>query len=515
MKRNAMPVASPLLCVAILLTSACDQREPSEPASVVQTAGHGHPEGLEECFICEPSLRDEGRLWCGEHGRYEDRCWLCHPELEDSERLYCDEHKLYEDECFLCDPARGGNSSSDASGLNDVLPRLGQAADAGGLYCLEHDVAEAECAICHPDLATTLEVGQTLKIRFASAEGPRKAGIQTTSARTAVSSGVVEGLAESRLNANQMARVTPVTTGVIRRVLVDVGQHVTAGDALVEVHSSEVATAKALFLTALVDLELASDTLRRESVLREENISAEQDYQAANATYRRARIDAATSRQQLSNLGLREEEIETVAATEDSSAVFVLRAPFDGEIVAREAVAGESISPGDHLLSVADRSSIWIELSIDASVAGKLEIGALVEARFDALPDVLARGELSWIGASIDPRSRLLGARAVVRDPDPRLRAGHFGRAQITVAAPEEVVRVPRSAIQHVGGRPFVFVRASGDLFEARAIALAGMNDQEADILAGVAPGEPVVVSGAFTVMSEMLKARLGAGCVH
>ncbi len=39
-----------------------------------------------KCFICNPTMRDKGRLWCREHDRYEDRCWMCHPELEDKKR---------------------------------------------------------------------------------------------------------------------------------------------------------------------------------------------------------------------------------------------------------------------------------------------------------------------------------------------------------------------------------------------------------------------------------------------
>lgn len=63
-----------------------------------------HNASKADCFICDASLRDKGRLWCKEHARYEDRCFLCHPEIKDAKRLYCKEHSLYEDECFLCHP---------------------------------------------------------------------------------------------------------------------------------------------------------------------------------------------------------------------------------------------------------------------------------------------------------------------------------------------------------------------------------------------------------------------------
>ena len=63
-----------------------------------------HDAPKELCFICDPALREKGRLWCKEHDRYEDRCWICHPEAQDKNRLWCKEHSLYEDECFLCHP---------------------------------------------------------------------------------------------------------------------------------------------------------------------------------------------------------------------------------------------------------------------------------------------------------------------------------------------------------------------------------------------------------------------------
>ena len=68
-------------------------------ASAERCAAHGAPVDL--CFLCDPELREEDRLWCAGHDRYEDRCWACQPQLRDRDRAYCDQHGLYEDECFL------------------------------------------------------------------------------------------------------------------------------------------------------------------------------------------------------------------------------------------------------------------------------------------------------------------------------------------------------------------------------------------------------------------------------
>lgn len=77
-----------------------DKKQPESKSELCKP--HKTPKEL--CFICDPKLREKGRLWCKEHNRYEDRCWECHPEAQDKKRLFCKEHSLYEDECFLCHP---------------------------------------------------------------------------------------------------------------------------------------------------------------------------------------------------------------------------------------------------------------------------------------------------------------------------------------------------------------------------------------------------------------------------
>lgn len=77
-----------------------DKKRPESEAALCKA----HKAPVAECFICDPKLREKGRLWCKEHDRYEDRCWACHPEAQDKKRLFCKEHSLYEDECFLCHP---------------------------------------------------------------------------------------------------------------------------------------------------------------------------------------------------------------------------------------------------------------------------------------------------------------------------------------------------------------------------------------------------------------------------
>jgi len=216
----------------------------SEQAGRLSQSGTCEEHGIDksQCFICDPSLREKGRLWCKEHSRYEDRCWACHPDLKENGRLFCEEHGLYEDECIFCHPEttkRGGDSDEQSS------------QDQPALFCKEHKVLEQECGICHPQLATELNPGQSMMIRFSSRQSALKAGLRTALPSVSLSSPNIETFCEVKYNENKLARITPLASGVIQRVLVDVGDQVKAGDILVEVNSAEIAEAKASFLSDL------------------------------------------------------------------------------------------------------------------------------------------------------------------------------------------------------------------------------------------------------------------------
>ncbi|MFN2288281.1 MAG: efflux RND transporter periplasmic adaptor subunit [Chromatocurvus sp.] len=477
----------------------------------VSTA-HTHDNPDETCFICDPSKRNKGRLWCKEHGRYEDRCWLCHAELEDKDRLYCKEHALYEDECFLCHPEIEDGHDSARS-----LPpeEGGGKAETTALFCNEHGVPEAECAICQPDLAAALEPGESLKVRFLSESAADKAGIRTERAPFTKAAPGIKAYCEVAFNRNRMAKVTPMVGGIIHEVLHDVGDDVAAGDVLVQLHSAEVATAKSDYLAALVELDTRRDTFEREKRLNEQQISAEREFLDAQAVHRTARLAASNLRQKLLNLGLTEEAVAGIEKEQDASAHIAIRAPFAGTLVERNAVYGEAIEEGHTLFTVADLSTRWLELSVPARHIAQLNVGQTMEARFPDLPGQVYTGAITWIDSAVDPHTRMVCARAVAEDPERRAKTGLFGEARILIGNEQSAAVVPRDAVQRHEGADFVFVQDAPDLFSLRRVVLSNAKGENIHILAGVNTDDRVVVDNSFIVMSEFLKSRLGAGCVH
>jgi membrane fusion protein, heavy metal efflux system len=475
---------------------------------VTTQSGHSHATASETCFICDDTKRESGRLWCKEHARYEDRCWECQPQLEEKDRLFCEEHSLYEDECFLCHPELEIETDQP---MNSKVER---AAGPGDLFCFEHRVPEVECGICQPQRAATLEPGHELKVRFDSSRSATKAGIATVLARTSTVQASLSAYCEVSYDQNSLVRITPLADGIVSKVLVDLGQDVEVGDALIELNSAEVARAKAAFVSAVVDLDLKEAASQREERLAKKNISSEKEVQEADAAHQTAQLVLDETRQRLVNYGFNLEDIAAIERNRDTSALLVVRAPFDGTLIDRDVVLGQAARPGDTLFSLADLGSMWLSLSLPTDVSGLIRIGLEVEADFPSLATSF-RGEVTWVDTAIDEKSRMLRARAVVRNADRELRSGMFGDARIFISDELSSVDVPKEAIQVFEGHPYVFVKLEDDLFSLRRIVTVERPSRTmASVVEGLRADELVVATGGFTVMSEFLKSRLGAGCV-
>ena len=88
-----------------------------------------------------------------------------------------------------------------------------------------------------------------------------------------------------------------------------------------------------------------------------------------------------------------------------------------------------------------------------------------------------------------------------------------FATARILTRVDEKAMLVPQQAVQHVEGRPFVFVKQGADLFDTRSVRLGARSNGRQEVLAGLKAEEEIAVSHAFALKSAMLMSRLGAGC--
>jgi membrane fusion protein, heavy metal efflux system len=502
-------------------TSVSSTPIPETPSIKIAKTAHTHDTPGDTCFICDETKRDPERLWCKGHKRYEDRCFQCHPELEDKERLFCSEHSLYEDECHLCHPELLQQNRDPApidlisTPLTELVTDAERSDRPDGLFCTEHGVSESDCGVCHPDLLIKKAVGEGMKIRFSSPQSAKKAGVRTGLAQQGVVNIGETALGRLSYNMNKLALVSPFAEGVIRTVYVEAGEVVQKGQLLAEINSPAVADAKSALVKALVDEERTRLELKREEYLLESKVSTKQDFESAQASHATSVSEVERSRQQLLNFGLTDEEVKQVENKRSSSSILPLRAPFDGSVVERNAVIGMTVEIGSPLFEIADLATMWLELSVAEGAAVQLQTGSAVMATFEAFPRETFDGELIWVSSHIDESTRMVNARVLLPNPDHRLKSGLFGSALITESKEKACLTVPSDAVQTINGQSIVFAKLEDDLYEARVIQLGPIESGRTAIIQGILQQEEIALTESYILKSELLKGKLGAGCVH
>jgi cobalt-zinc-cadmium efflux system membrane fusion protein len=413
-------------------------------------------------------------------------------------------------------------AADDDHGDEDAHAGHGHAArPEPGAYCDEHRLLEAEDALCNPQLMTALLPGEGLKLRLATPTAAERAGIALVPAQvTHLASGAAVP-AQATYNRGRLVEVMALSGGVVRRLAAEPGQQVAKGALLAEIASPGAATARAEHQAALGRLELADANVRREQELVARGVSARIELEQALAEQQAARASVAQLRDQLAVFG--------ADAAAGGGASLLLRSPLAGTVVARNAAVGQTLAAETPLFTVADLSSMWVEVQVSADRMAMVRVGTAIEAEFDALPGRRFPGKIVQVATGVDKHTHLLQAVAEVANPDGVLKDGLFGQAHVLAADlagaddddhrdgeghdHDAVVAIPAAAVQSIDGKAYVFVAHAQDLFELRRIEAGPRREGVVVVTAGLHADERVVASQGFALKSELLKSRLGASC--
>lgn len=371
-------------------------------------------------------------------------------------------------------------------------------------WCDEHGVPMSHCFAHNPRLTFEPDaIDLATKVRLASPETARDAGIRSVRAQKRAFSKTIEVTGQLELDGNAQAQVSTKDEARVLEVKVDVGDVVKAGQPLVVLASAGTGAERAQLASAKARLDNANAQLARLQQL--EGVAAKQDVDAAkrDVATAQAEHDAALAALKASGAD--------VAVS--SGGRLVLSSPVAGTVVAREAVPGRTASAGDVLVHVADTKTLWAVLDVPEEESPSVRPGQAVELVFEGLRGEARSGVITRVAASIDPHTRTLRARVDVPNGDGRLKAGLFVRARIAVAAEREALLLPRSALQRAEDQHVVFVVKSPGVYQPTAVELGESAGDDVEIVKGVSPGDEVVTTGAFLLKTEILKDSIGAGC--
>ncbi len=207
-------------------------------------------------------------------------------------------------------------------------------------------------------------------------------------------------------------------------------------------------------------------------------------------------------------LGLTQEQVERVATEPDTDvARYELTAPIGGRIVAKHITPGERVGPDVAVYTIADLSTVWLNISIYSQYAGIIQEGQHVTVH---VGDRTASGVVDYISAIVSEASRTVAARVVLENTDGWWKPGVFVTVRVETDKSHAERIVPLDAIQTYEGSPVVFVQ-DADGIEPVKVRLGRKNDVSVELLGDdVAIGTPIVVANSFLMKAELGKGSAG-----
>jgi len=332
--------------------------------------------------------------------------------------------------------------------------------------------------------------------------------ITTARAEARPAGETVSALGELRVNEDAYAEVSSPVPARVVKVLAGPGDVVKAGQVLVELHSPDLGKARAEYVAARARADLAQKTVERKRQLATDRIVPARELQEAEADAADAGAAVRAARASLGTFG-------TDESGGDVSRI-VLRSPVAGTVIERTAVRGQLTDPARPLFRVGDLSRLWLTVHAFERDAVRLKPNVTARVSFPALPGKGFGGTVTLIGSEVDTSSRTIPVRIEVANADGILRPGMSANASLPLGEGQgEVVAVPVAAVQRVEEDWVVFLPRGEGAFETRPVGRGRELAGDVEILTGLAPGETIVVEGAFLLKAEVDKSHGEGGHEH
>jgi RND family efflux transporter MFP subunit len=319
--------------------------------------------------------------------------------------------------------------------------------------------------------------------------------------------------ASGYVTARRRATVSSKVTGKVIEVNVEEGMAVREGQVLARLDDSTVRAGLNLARAqleaarqAIPEVEARLDEARR-VLARRTRLSAEGLVTPAEMDQANAEVNSLTAR----IASLREQITvaeRQVALQETALDDTIIRAPFTGVAISKDAQPGEMVSPisagggftRTGICTIVDMRSLEIEVDVNESYIGRVTDGQPVTAILDAYPDWEIPGKVITTVPTADRQKATVLVRIGFNELDPRILPDMgvkvtFLREEAPSAAPaaRPVALVPKGAIRTDGAASYVFV-VKQDTVERRAVQTGGTDGDRLEVTAGLSSGERVVV---------------------
>lgn len=316
--------------------------------------------------------------------------------------------------------------------------------------------------------------------------------------------------ATGRVTAQRKAAVSTKATGRLEFLGVQEGSVVKSGDILARIENKDVTAtqdqaragvqaAKANLEQGLAEMRDAQSNLTRSEDLAKKNFISGASLDTAKARFDKAKAVVASLN---GAIGVAQANLRATAVAVEQT---LIRAPFDGVVLTKNANVGDIITPFSSaadskgaVVNMADMSTLEVEADVSETSISKISVGQPVQIQLDAFPDLRIPGKVSRTVPTVDRSKATLLVKIEFIERDPRVLPDMSAKVSfltrpLTEAEKAPVTAVQSSAVTKRDGKDVVFV-IENDIAKQTAIVVAGKIGDLVQV-SGVKPGEKVVIS--------------------
>jgi len=321
--------------------------------------------------------------------------------------------------------------------------------------------------------------------------------------------------------------VSPEVDGRADKVFVDVGDHVTKGQVLVQILPLEYElalaqqqglldqararlglsqgqeelgdpTQAASVRKASADLANAEQKYKRTTELTQQGVLPKQTYDEDEANYKAAKAAYDLALQDVTNMqaAIKQDQAALDLARKklrDTS----IRAPFDGYIKERDVTVGQYLkaqgAPAP-AMTIVNIDPMRVRLKVPEKMAAWVLVGQPIQLSVEAFPDRSFTGKVWRINPSVDATTRTFDVEALVENHQSLLKPGFFVKASVTSSKVEKVLFIPRRSINYAYGIYKVYL-VNGNKLKETEIKVGDQSGEEMEILEGVKEGDRLALA--------------------
>ncbi len=297
-------------------------------------------------------------------------------------------------------------------------------------------------------------------------------------------------------NGDKTAKVFPLVGGIVEKLNVELGDHVTKGQVLAVVRSGEIADVQNQNSTAGTDVAIANKNLSVAEDQFKAGLAAERDVVLAREELRKAQ----------SNLGKTDKQLGIYGVSRDGQ--YVIKAPISGFITDKNVTQGMQYSnanvDADGFFTIADLDQVWVLANVFEADIANVQLGYQADITTLSYPDKHFKGVVDKVFNVLDPDSKALKVRIRLPNPGYLLKPEMYAQVRILNTEKQQELAVPASAVIFDKDQHFVLVFKSRTDVETRPVQVTKTVGDVSYVTGKLQAGDVIVTKNQLLLYDEL-----------